>query len=77
MAKKHNISQIVTKMLLSASIVQLMLISFVVMPPTNTTHLFPPELKAYIPEMTQYAVLTAILSLPVGIITERFIKKII
>ncbi len=76
MAKKYNISQITMKMLLSASIFQLMLICFVMIPPDNTFVIFPPELRAYIPEMTQYAALTAALSLPAGIAAEKLINKL-
>ena len=76
MAKKHTISQIIIKLLLSASILQLMLICFIAVPPTDALSAFPPELKAYIPEMTQYAALTASLSLPIGIMAEKFMDKI-
>lgn len=76
MAKKHNISQIVTKMLLSISILQLMLICFVIIPPTDINSAFGAEMKAYIPEMTQYAALTAILSLPAGLMAEKISEKI-
>ena len=75
MAKKHNISQIVTKLLFSAAIIQLMLICFVLIPPTDAKALFTPEMKAYIPEMTQYAALTAALSLPAGIIVDKIVNK--
>lgn len=75
MVKKHNISQIIIKLLLSASIIQLMLICFVLVPPTDASEAFPPELKAYIPEMTEYAAITAALSLPIGIMIEKFIDK--
>ena len=76
MAKKHKIPYYITKLLLSAAILQLMLICFVMIPPNDTYSVFSAELRAYIPEMTQYAALTAALSLPVGIMTENIYKII-
>jgi len=76
MAKKHNISQTITKILLSVSILQLMYVCFVMIPPSDAYSAFEAEMKAYIPEMTQYAALTATLSLPTGILAEKFLSEI-
>lgn len=75
MAKNINISQTITKILLSASIFQLMLICFVLMPPTDCFSLQTVSLRSYIPEMIEYAVLTLTLSIPIGVIAEKILKK--
>lgn len=76
MAKKSNISIIITKVLLSIAILQLMVICFHIIPPSDIEiHIISAALRSYIPEMTEYAVLTAVLSYPIGFIAERIIKK--
>ena len=64
MAKNLNVSQFVAKILFSGAILQLMLICFVLTPPSGTISVETVSLRAYLPEMTEYAALTAVLSRP-------------
>ena len=75
MAKIQKNAQNVTKILLSASIFQLMLISLILVPATDCFSMEAAILRAYIPEMTEYAILTASLSIPIGAMSEKLFKK--
>lgn len=76
MAKKLNISLTITKLLLSIALLQFLVICFHLIPPTDTNvSFFDASLRPYIPEMTEYAALTAAMSYPIGLICEKILKK--
>ncbi len=75
MLKNQKNTPIITKLLLSASIFQLMLICMIFIPPADCFSMQFATLRAYIPEMTEYAVLTAVLSVPIGVMIEQIVKK--
>ena len=76
MAKNTRFSVVITKALMSLAFIQILLICFHFIPPTDNGYTFiDATLRPYIPEMIEYAVLTAVLSFPIGLICEKILKK--
>ncbi|MBQ8474953.1 MAG: hypothetical protein IJ499_04765 [Clostridia bacterium] len=73
MAKILNNIPIIIKTLFSVSILQLMLISFYIIPPADVKNeLYSLALYSYIPQMTGYAAMTSVL--PIWILSVLKIK---
>ena len=76
MVKNTTISIAITKSLLSLAFIQILFISFQIIPPNDNNYTFiDAALRPYIPEMIEYAVLTAVLSYPIGLVCEKILKK--